>query len=91
MPLFRVVLAQRQNIEIIYGFLKSISDPNNPNKNPNYPYYANAFEELIGVYKNLNVEEKIANNQGMELMSDEVVKQLNSKVDAIRAKIISAE
>jgi hypothetical protein len=90
-PIFRFVLDQRNKVEIIYGFLKSISDPTNPEQNPNYPYYAQAFEELIGVYKKLNVDEMIANNKGIELMNDAVVAELSSKVDAIRSKIVSAE
>jgi hypothetical protein len=90
-PVFRFVLDQKNNVEIIYGFLKSISDPSNPDQNPNYPYYAQAFEELIGVYKKLNVDEMIANNKGIELMNDAVVAELSSKVDAIRSKIISPE
>jgi len=90
-PVFRAVLDQKNNVEIIYGFLKSISDPSNPEQNPNYPYYAQAFEELIGVYKKLNVDEMIANNKGIELMNDSVVAELSSKVDAIRSKIVSPE
>ncbi|HEY5919277.1 MAG TPA: hypothetical protein VIU13_17785 [Chryseolinea sp.] len=90
-PVFRAVLEQKNNVEIIYGFLKSISDPANPDQNPNYPYYAQAFEELIAVYKKLNVDEMIANNKGIELMNDAVVAELSSKVDAIRSKIVSPE
>jgi len=90
-PVFRFVLDQKNNVEIIYGFLKSITDPSSPEQNPNYPYYAQAFEELIGVYKKLNVDEMIANNKGIELMNDAVVAELSSKVDAIRSKIISPE
>lgn len=90
-PLFKVVLNQRANVENIYNFLKSYSDPQDPDKNPNYPFYANAFEELIGVYKKLNVDEKIANNKGLEIMNDAVVKELSEKVNAIRDKIVSAE
>jgi hypothetical protein len=88
-PLFRMVLGQRQNVENIYGFLQSIADPLNPEKNPNYAYYATAFEELIGVYQKLNVDDKIANNQGVELMNDAVVMELHEKVKTIRNKIIS--
>ncbi len=88
-PVFRMVLDQKQNVETIYGFLMSIADPTNPDKNPNYPYYATAFEELIGVYNRLNVEDKIANNQGIELMNDAVVQELSDKVNAIRSKIVS--
>lgn len=90
-PVFRLVLSQQKNVETIYSFLKAISDPLNPEANPNHAYYSTAFEELIAVYKKLNVEEKLANNQGTELMKDEVVQELSAKVDAIRSKIVSPE
>ncbi|MFZ2905613.1 MAG: hypothetical protein WAZ98_05370 [Cyclobacteriaceae bacterium] len=90
-PVFRIVLEQQQNIETTYGFLQSISDPTNPEKNPNYAYYATAFNELIDVYKKLDVDEKIANNQGLDLMKDSVVTELSAKINAIRNKIVSPE
>jgi hypothetical protein len=90
-PLFKVVLGQRTNVENIYYFLKAESDIQDPANNPNYPYYANAFEELIAVYKKLNVEEKMASNKGLEIMNDAVVKELSEKVNAIRDKIVSPE
>lgn len=90
-PLFRLVLEQRNSIAITYGFLKSITDVSNPDQNPNYPFYAQAFEELIGVYKRLNVEEMMANSKGSELLNDPVVAELSNKVDAIRSKIVSLE
>jgi len=90
-PVFRIVLEQKQNIETTYGFLQTISDPNNPEKNPNYAYYATAFNELIDLYKKLDVDEKIANNQGLELMKDSVVAELSAKINAIRNKIVSPE
>jgi hypothetical protein len=90
-PVFRLVLEQQKNIETIYAFLKSIGDPLNPEKNPNYAYYSTAFEELIALYKRLDVSEKIANNKGIELMNDAVVQELSAKVDAIRSKVVSAE
>ncbi|MBL7857572.1 MAG: hypothetical protein JNM57_07775 [Cyclobacteriaceae bacterium] len=90
-PVFRMVLDQKTNVELIYGFLKSISDVTNPDQNPNYPYYASAFEELIAVYQKLDVEGKIKNNQGQELLNDAVVKELSEKVNAIRSKIVSVE
>jgi len=88
-PLFQSVLSQKSTIETNYAFLKAITDPTNPDKNPNYAYYATAFEELIGLYGKLKVDEKIANNQGLELMKDEVVVELSQKVDAIRSKVVS--
>lgn len=90
-PLYKMVLSQRTNVVIIYNFLKTYSDPSNPDNNPNFPYYTNAFEELIALYKKLDVEQKIANNQAVELMNDAVMKELSEKVDAIRNKIVSAE
>jgi hypothetical protein len=90
-PVFRAVLDQKENVENIYGFLRSVTDPMQPDQNPNYPYYATAFEELIAVYNKLDVEDKIANNQGIELMNDAVVKELSEKVNAIRNKIVSVQ
>lgn len=90
-PLYKMVLSQRANVVIIYNFLKTFSDPLDPDQNPNYPYYTNAFEELIALYKNLDVEQKIANNQAVELMNDAVMKELSEKVNAIRTKIVSEE
>jgi hypothetical protein len=88
-PVFRLVLEQQKNIETIYAFLKAIGDPLDPEKNPNHAYYSTAFEELIAVYKKLDVNDKIANNQGLELMNDAVVQELSEKVNAIRNKIVS--
>jgi len=88
-PVFRTALMQQQNIETIYMFLKSIADPLDPNANPNYAYYSNAFGDLIATYKKLDVNDKMANNQGLELMNDGVVQELNVKVNAIRDKVVS--
>ena len=88
-PVYKLVLEQQKNVENIYAFLKAITDPLDPEQNPNYAYYATAFEELINVYKRLDVSEKIANNQGLELTKDAVVQELSSNVNAIRNKIVS--
>ena len=86
-PIYKMVLGQKENIQTINSFLKSYSSP----ENPNYQYYNTAFEELIAVYNRLNADERIANNQGIELMNDAVMKELTQKVDAIRNKVTSAE
>ena len=86
-PIYKMVLGQKENIQTIYDFLKSYSNP----ENPNYQYYSTAFEDLIAVYNRLNVDERIAKNQGIELMNDAVMKELTQKVDAIRNKVTSAE
>ena len=88
-PVYKMVLAQQKNVENINAFLKAIADPLAPEEKPNYAYYATAFEELIGVYKRLDVNEKIANNQGLELTKDDVIQELRSKVEAIRDKIVT--
>ena len=78
-PLFKMVLEQKQNVETIYGFLLSIADPSDPEKQPNYTYYSTAFQELIDIYGRLNVDEMIANNRGAELLNDAVVQELSEK------------
>jgi hypothetical protein len=85
-PLYQMVVDQKSNVEITYGFLKSITDVTDPDKNPNYPYYGNAFKELIDVYNRLTINPEKSNR-----ISDEEIGQLNDKVNAIRNKIISIE
>lgn len=84
-PVYRMALEQKENINIIHGFLKTIADPSSPN----YEYYSTAFAELIDVYNRLNVDEMIASNKGLALMNDAVIHELHQKVNAIRSKIIS--
>jgi hypothetical protein len=90
-PLFQLVVDQENNVKITYGFLKSITDLTDPDKNPNYPYYANAFKELIDVYNRLSIKEKIESQQVVALWNDAVFNELNDKVNVIRNKIISVE
>jgi hypothetical protein len=86
-PVFQFIFNQRDFIVNIYSYLKAISNA----ENPNTVYYANAFAELIETYDKLNVQDKILNNKGAELLNDEVVKRLADKVDNIRNKAISSE
>ncbi|MBK8292446.1 MAG: hypothetical protein IPK96_17420 [Flammeovirgaceae bacterium] len=88
-PVFRMVLGQQKNVERIHSFLNTISDPMDPDKNSNHAYYLTALEEMINVYKKLDVNEKIANNDGLELMKDAVVQELRAKVNAIRTRIVA--
>jgi hypothetical protein len=88
-PVYRMVLEQQQNIENIHSFLKAAAAEMNMEESPNYVYYTTALEELIGVYKKLDVADKIAANQGLELMKDSVVQELGSKINAIRDKIVT--
>ncbi len=90
-PLFQFVLNQQVSLEIIYAFLRTLGDAADPSHTPNFYYYNRAFEELIGLYNRLNVNDAIANNRGSELLSDEVLNELREKVNAIREKIISTD
>ncbi|HEY5826425.1 MAG TPA: hypothetical protein VIT44_18775, partial [Cyclobacteriaceae bacterium] len=87
-PLLKLVVSQRTNIEIIYYFLKSFSDPLDPDNNPNYPYYSDAFGDLIAHFKKL--EENNIDAHALRT-NESAVKELSEKVDAIRNKITSVE
>jgi hypothetical protein len=52
------------------------SDPTDPDKNPNYPFFDNALRELIVVYRNVTE-------------ADPRLKELQEKVDALRNKIVA--
>lgn len=75
--LINFVAEQRGKFEIIYNFIRVNSDPLDPERNPNYPYFDNALRELIGAY------------QGTD-KANLKLKELGEKVNAIRSKIISA-
>lgn len=87
-PTFRMVLSQQPALENILTFLNAISDPTDPDRNPNYAYYANAFLELIDVYKKLNVEEKLSAGEWNTLLNDNTITELQQKVNTIRKKAI---
>ncbi len=74
--LMQYILEQRENFEIIYNFVRVNSDPADPDKNPNYPFFDNALRELIVVYRDVT-----------EI--DSQFKELQEKVDALRNKIVT--
>lgn len=73
--LIHYVLAQRNQIEVIYNFIRIHADPLDPNKNPNYPFFDNALRELVVVYRSINENSSLT--------------ELSAKVDAIRNGIIN--
>jgi hypothetical protein len=85
-PAFQLVLSQKERVKTIYNYLKATAKEDSPD----YMYYKNALEELIGVYEKLNLDEKIKNNQVHELLTDEVIKELSEKVNKIRDKAVSS-
>jgi hypothetical protein len=74
--LLQFVLEQRGKFEVIYNFVRANSDPLDPDKNPDYPFFDNALRELIVVYRAFTV-------------SDSSVSELHDKVSVIRDKLIS--
>lgn len=83
MPLAKSVLNQEKNIKTLAEMLEIDYTDSDDDE-----YYATAFRSLINTYEKLNVEDKIANNQGAELLNDEVMIELMSKVDMIRSEIV---
>jgi hypothetical protein len=83
MPLAKGVLAQEDNIKTLAEMLEiDYTDADDDE------YYATSFRNLINTYEKLDVDDKIANNQGAELLNDEVMIQLTAEVDAIRSQIV---
>ncbi len=74
--LMQFILEQRGKFEIVYNFVRVNSDPTDPDKNPNYPFFDNALRELIVVYRNVTE-------------TDLQLKELREKVEAIRNKVIT--
>ncbi len=89
LPLSRLVINKRPDIETIYSFLKANSDVLDTEKNPNYIYYAKAFQELITYYRELESDMKA--DGGRELLSNGEIRTLTEKVNMIRDKIVSVE
>ncbi len=84
-PLFKAVLEEKTVIESAYNFLKTIVPEEDANN-----FYLTSFKDLLDTYDELDIDEKIANNQGMELMNDAVVQKLSTKVSAIRNELTSS-
>lgn len=76
--LLNYIIDQRGKLEIVYNFIRANSDPLDPDRNPNYPFFDNALRELIVVYNTVTENEPQIN-------------ELADKVGAIRNKIISTE
>jgi hypothetical protein len=72
------IFEQRGKFEVVYNFVRANSDPLDPNRNPNYPFFDNALRELIVAYRNVTP-------------NDPKNKELLEKVNVIRNKVISIE
>lgn len=84
------VFSQRANLEIIYNFLRSITDPLDPQSNPNYPFYDAELRGLIGIYQQLDAE-----NAGQAeidpLKNQKTIAELFKNIKDLRTKIVSKE
>jgi len=76
--LLQFVLDQRPQIELIYSFIRANSDPLDPDRNPNYPFYDNALRELIRVYQHVTTD-------------DPKITEIYEKVSVIRNKMVQIE
>ena len=47
------------------------------------------LEELLQLYKDLNIQEKIENNRGDLILTDETIKGITTKVNEIRSEMVS--
>jgi hypothetical protein len=70
------ILRQKGQWEVVFNFLQANSDPMDPDRNPNYPFFNNALRELIMVYRSISA-------------SDYHIDELKQKVSTIRNKLIS--
>jgi hypothetical protein len=83
MPLSRRILAQEKILKTLAEMLEfDYTDADNDE------YYATSLRNLINTYEKLDVDDKIANNQGAELLNDSVMIELMAQVDAIRSNIV---
>lgn len=73
--LMQYIFDQRGKFEIVYHFVRANSDPLDPDRNPNYPFFDNSLRELIDVYRGIS-------QQNPQLAN------LKEKVEVIRNKII---
>lgn len=76
--LIQFVIQQRGKFVVIHNFIEANSDPLDPDRNPNYPFYNQALRELIGIY------------QGVTEDAPRIM-ELHEKVTALRDKIIRTE
>jgi len=74
--LLNYLLEQQGKFEVIYNFIRANSDPLDPERNPNYPFFDNALRELIDLFNTIDKTKP----QTVEL---------GKKVDEIRNKIIA--
>ncbi|MCU0368991.1 MAG: hypothetical protein MUF39_09190 [Cyclobacteriaceae bacterium] len=79
------IMSYRANIEVSYNFLRAMSDPLDPENNPNYPFFDNALREIIVEYEGID-QNKISTLAAEEAKL--ITATLKVKVEVVRNKII---
>jgi len=83
MPIIRAVLGQKENVYNLSRMLdEKVFDLDNDVE------YQNAFAQLNDTYEKLNVDQLIAENRVQEILNDDVLQELITRVDAIRDRIV---
>jgi len=83
-PLVRQILNQKEPLGELIKALKSLNDkPEEVNK------LITDLEELYKMYEALKIEDKIKKNQGDLILSDETLKGITKKVNAIRTDLVN--
>jgi len=83
-PLVRQILNQKEPLGELIKALKSLNDkPEEVNK------LVTDLEELFKMYEALKIEDKIKKNQGDLILSDETLKGITKKVNAIRTDLVN--
>jgi hypothetical protein len=86
MPIIRAVLRQKDNV---YNLSKMLDEK--VFELDRDVEYQNAFAQLNDTYEKLNVDQLLAENRIQEILNDDVLQELITRVDEIRDRILSVE
>ena len=81
-PLIRVVFDQRNSLNDLQKLANTVTQEGK------IAEVTNELEELKDIYASLNIEEKLAENRGNELLNDETLNKIGEKVAQIRNGIL---
>jgi len=81
-PLIRVVFDQRNSLNDLQKLANTVTQEGK------IAEVTNELEELKDIYASLNIEEKLAENRGNELLNDETLNKIGEKVAQIRNGIV---
>lgn len=82
-PLVRLILKQDKGLNNLVDALKALDKEEDVTK------LISDLEALQKLYKELNIEEKIQNNQGDLILTDQTLTGINTKIKEIRSAIVN--